>query len=142
MKASKSRFDQLKLDCLQKVDLLAASRCNMFSHALILYQNALIAFWERTSRTMNHVNESFKGYQHYEFSYIKDLAEPKPEQEEGGDEGRRKARKAKRTARSRKQSSRRRKRDAASGAANVSMTRIWTSWWRSPAKAVWTSFEN
>ena len=98
MKASKSRFDQLKLDCLQKVDLLAASRCNMFSHALILYQNALIAFWERTSRTMNHVNESFKGYQHYEFSYIKDLAEPKPEQEEGGDEGRRKARKAKQAA--------------------------------------------
>ena len=38
MKQSKSRFDKYKLDCLQKVDLLAASRCNMFSHALILYQ--------------------------------------------------------------------------------------------------------
>ena len=32
------RFDKLKLDVLQKVDLLAASRCNMFSYALILYQ--------------------------------------------------------------------------------------------------------
>ena len=38
MKQSKVRFDKYKLDCLQKVDLLAASRCNMFSHALILYQ--------------------------------------------------------------------------------------------------------
>ncbi len=38
VKQSKARFDKLKLDCLQKVDLLAASRCNMFSHALIMYQ--------------------------------------------------------------------------------------------------------
>ena len=34
VKTSKQRFDKLKLDCLQKIDLLAASRCNMFSHAL------------------------------------------------------------------------------------------------------------
>lgn len=25
---------------------------------------------------MTHVNDSFQGYQHFEFSYIKDLAEP------------------------------------------------------------------
>ena len=37
-----SRFDKLKLDVLQKVDLLAASRCNMFSYALILYQVILM----------------------------------------------------------------------------------------------------
>ena len=48
----------------------------MFSHALILYQTALITFWEKTAKTMNHVHESFKGYQAFEFSYIKDLAEP------------------------------------------------------------------
>ena len=85
MKQSKVRFDKYKLDCLQKVDLLAASRldsesgivisnysilkleftncsrCNMFSHALILYQNALITFWEKTAKTMTHVNDSFEG---------------------------------------------------------------------------------
>uniref|UniRef100_A0A0K2T6C0 Islet cell autoantigen 1, 69kDa [Taeniopygia guttata] n=1 Tax=Lepeophtheirus salmonis TaxID=72036 RepID=A0A0K2T6C0_LEPSM len=76
VKKSKAKFDKCKLDCLQKVDLLAASRCNMFSYALILYQDALITFWEKTSRTMAHVNETFKGYQPYEFSYIKDLVEP------------------------------------------------------------------
>ncbi len=84
VKGSKARFDKLKLDCLQKVDLLAASRCNMFSHALIMYQNALIAFWERTAKTMSHVNESFKGYQAYEFSYIKELAEPKLDDDDDG----------------------------------------------------------
>ena len=51
----------------------------MFSHALIIYQDALITFWEKTAKTMNHVNESFKGYQQYEFSYIKELAQAKPE---------------------------------------------------------------
>ena len=38
MKAGKAKFDQLKVDVLQKVDLLAAARCNMFSNALIIYQ--------------------------------------------------------------------------------------------------------
>ena len=70
------RFDKLKLDCVQKIDLLAASRCNMFSHALIMYQNTLVTFWDKTSKTMNHVNNGFKGYQYYEFNYIKDLAAP------------------------------------------------------------------
>ena len=74
VKASKQKFDKLKLDCLQKIDLLAASRCNMFSHALIMYQNTLVNFWDKTSKTMNHVNNGFKGYQYYEFNYIKDLA--------------------------------------------------------------------
>jgi len=74
VKTSKARFDKLKLDVLQKVDLLAASRCNMFSYALILYQDTLVTFWDKTSKTMSHVNNGFKGYQYYEFNYIKDLA--------------------------------------------------------------------
>ena len=32
VKKTKSRLDKLKLDTMQKIDLLAASRCNMFSH--------------------------------------------------------------------------------------------------------------
>merc|ERR1719507_2840273 len=74
VKTSKARFDKLKLDVLQKVDLLAASRCTMFSYALILYQDTLVTFWDKTSKTMSHVNNGFKGYQYYEFNYIKDLA--------------------------------------------------------------------
>ena len=38
VKAGKAKFDKLKIDVLQKVDLLAAARCNMFSNALIMYQ--------------------------------------------------------------------------------------------------------
>lgn len=31
VRKNKARFDKLKLDCLQKIDLLSASRCNLFS---------------------------------------------------------------------------------------------------------------
>ncbi|XP_064466000.1 islet cell autoantigen 1-like isoform X2 [Ornithodoros turicata] len=76
VKRTKMKFEKLKLDTLQKVDLLAASRCNMFSHVLAAYQNALLAFWEKTSSTMTNVAESFKGYQHYDFIVVKELQEP------------------------------------------------------------------
>ena len=44
-----------------RIDLSLRPRCNMFSYALILYQNALITFWEKTAKTMTHVNDSFEG---------------------------------------------------------------------------------
>ncbi|XP_064647200.1 islet cell autoantigen 1-like isoform X8 [Lineus longissimus] len=76
VKKTKAKFDKLKLDSMQKIDLLAASRCNMFSHVLANYQTTLLHFWDKTSRTMAAVSESFKGYQHYEFNMLKELAEP------------------------------------------------------------------
>lgn len=71
MKKTKARFDRLKLDTMQKIDLLAASRCNMFSHVLANYQSTLLHFWSKTSRTMSTVADSFKGYQYYEFNMLK-----------------------------------------------------------------------
>ncbi|VDM33463.1 unnamed protein product [Hydatigera taeniaeformis] len=73
VRKSKAVFDRLKLACMQKVDLLAASRCNMLSHVLAAYQDTLLQFWERTARTMTTVSNSFKGYQYYEFALLKDL---------------------------------------------------------------------
>ncbi|ESO02477.1 hypothetical protein HELRODRAFT_66284, partial [Helobdella robusta] len=71
VKKTKSKFDKLKLDVMQKVDLLAASRCNMFSQVLAKYQSTLLHFWEKTSVRMTAVAESFKGYQYYEFNMLK-----------------------------------------------------------------------
>ncbi|CAG0918576.1 unnamed protein product [Notodromas monacha] len=50
VRSSKQRFDKDKLDCMQKVDLLAASRCNMFSHALQLYQENVTTYWNKTDK--------------------------------------------------------------------------------------------
>ena len=76
VRQKKAKFDVLKIKSIQKIDLLAASRCNMFSHALILYQNAIILFSEKTAKTLNTVASNFQGYQHYNFQVIKELAEP------------------------------------------------------------------
>ncbi|XP_077997152.1 islet cell autoantigen 1-like isoform X4 [Glandiceps talaboti] len=73
VRSTKQKFDRLKNDVCQKIDLLGASRCNLFSHTLATYQNTLLHFWEKTSRTMSAVSESFKGYQYYEFNMLKDL---------------------------------------------------------------------
>ena len=60
VRKTKVRFDKLKNDTVQKIDMLSASRCNMFSNSLVLYQNALINFWEKTSKTMNVICENLE----------------------------------------------------------------------------------
>lgn len=78
----------MALDCLQKVDLLAAARCNMFSHALVLYQSTLLNFTEKSAQAYSTIANSFKGYQRYDFMVVKELTEPstKLAQETGGDD--------------------------------------------------------
>uniref|UniRef100_A0A183ARL9 AH domain-containing protein n=1 Tax=Echinostoma caproni TaxID=27848 RepID=A0A183ARL9_9TREM len=78
VRKNKAVFDKLKIDSMQKIDLLSASRCNMLSHVLAAYQNSLLNFLERTSRTMVAVAERFKGYQYYEFSVLKHLRTDSP----------------------------------------------------------------
>ncbi|XP_013909971.1 PREDICTED: islet cell autoantigen 1 isoform X2 [Thamnophis sirtalis] len=73
---TKLNFDKLKTDVCQKVDLLGASRCNLLSHVLTTYQTTLLHFWEKTSHTMAAIHESFKGYQPYQFTMLKNLQEP------------------------------------------------------------------
>ncbi|XP_024114290.1 islet cell autoantigen 1 [Oryzias melastigma] len=60
VRSTKASFDKLKNDVCQKVDLLGASRCNLLSHVLTTYQTTLLHFWEKTSRTMAAIHESFR----------------------------------------------------------------------------------
>lgn len=84
VKNTKTKFDRLKIDVTQKIDMLSASRCNMFSHVLVNYQRTLILFWTKTAKTFSAVAEAFKGYDHYEFNIIKDLVEPSKRMAEKG----------------------------------------------------------
>lgn len=74
---------------MQKIDLLSASRCNLLSSTLAAYQQALLKFWENTSRTMTQVSEQFKGLPTYQFQMLKSLnpltldANDKEKDEEG-----------------------------------------------------------
>jgi hypothetical protein len=76
VKTSKSHFDKLKLASLQKVDLLAAARCNMFSHALIQYLQSMSKTTSKNAKIFNTLAITFKGYQYFEFNIIKELVEP------------------------------------------------------------------
>ncbi|OON17619.1 Arfaptin-like domain protein, partial [Opisthorchis viverrini] len=86
VRKTKSTFDRLKIDSMQKIDLLSASRCNMLSHALVGYQNSMLTFLEKTSGAMVAVAERFKGYQYYEFSVLKELR-PESKRLAGVDDG-------------------------------------------------------
>ena len=43
---------------------------------MYIIQDTLVTFWDKTSKTMSHVNNGFKGYQYYEFNYIKVICNP------------------------------------------------------------------
>lgn len=81
VKSSKVRFDRLLLACLQKVDLLAAARCNMFSHALISYQNAISTFSSKASDTLLLCSSKLKNVEPFEFSIVSELATPQDKEE-------------------------------------------------------------
>ena len=73
VRKGKKKFEKLKVDVMQKIDLLSASRCNLLSSTLAAYQQALLKFWENTSRTMIQVSEQFKGLPAYQFQMLKSL---------------------------------------------------------------------
>ncbi|XP_065211890.1 islet cell autoantigen 1 isoform X2 [Planococcus citri] len=79
VKISKARFDRLKGVCITKIDVLAASRSNMFSNLLLLYEKSLREFTEKCANTFTVIANSFKGYQHYDFCVVKELSDLKPD---------------------------------------------------------------
>lgn len=74
VKSAKTKFDRFTLACLQKVDLLAAARCNMFSHALVPYQNAISAFAIKAAETLNVAATKLDKVEPYDFSVCTELS--------------------------------------------------------------------
>ncbi|XP_054826118.1 islet cell autoantigen 1-like protein [Eublepharis macularius] len=56
---TKTQFDKLKMDVCQKVDLLGASRCNMLSHCLAIYQTTFLHFCKKSSHSISEIHRSF-----------------------------------------------------------------------------------
>lgn len=74
VKSTKAKFDRLTLACLQKVDLLAAARCNMFSHALLPYQKAIITFSAKAAETLSIAADKLNDVEPLDFSALAELA--------------------------------------------------------------------
>ncbi|KHJ89773.1 hypothetical protein OESDEN_10395 [Oesophagostomum dentatum] len=76
VRANKEKLDKLKVDTLQKVDLLSASRSNLLSHLLGKYLEMLCAYYEKTCRAYTALSANLSKFQHYEFEILTDLIEP------------------------------------------------------------------
>lgn len=60
---------------LFQIDLLAAARCNMFSHVLVAYQTALLEFANKTMDTFNSAMTALEKEPHYSFTILKELTQ-------------------------------------------------------------------
>ena len=73
VKRSKAKYDRKRRDTIEKVDILAASRCNMFGGPLQTYIDSLLVYWLKASGVHEKIAAGFQGYQYYDFSVIKEL---------------------------------------------------------------------
>ncbi|KAL9910023.1 islet cell autoantigen 1-like protein [Glossina fuscipes fuscipes] len=82
VRIAKQNFDKLTLDSIQKIDLLAAARCNMFSHVLISYMMELKQFAQKTANTFDALAQSLQLNPKYDFCILKDLTHKQSQQQE------------------------------------------------------------
>lgn len=59
VRRGKTNFDKLALDCIQKIDLLAAARCNMLNYTLSFYHNRFTSLSKKSSKMYSQVSKSF-----------------------------------------------------------------------------------
>lgn len=58
-----------------QIDLLAAARCNMFSHVLVAYHAAILDFATKTSYTFQAALKILEEKPQYNFTILKDLTQ-------------------------------------------------------------------
>ncbi|KAG5680079.1 hypothetical protein PVAND_009606 [Polypedilum vanderplanki] len=77
VKFAKQKFDKFSLACLQKIDLLSAARCNLFSYSLATYQNNWITLLQKNQEVLEahlRIIENEPKVKH-NFGILKDLAQ-------------------------------------------------------------------
>ncbi|XP_017038068.1 islet cell autoantigen 1 [Drosophila kikkawai] len=79
VRVAKHNFDGYSLDSIQKIDLLAAARCNMYSHALVAYVAELKSFAQKAASTFQTISKALILKPKYDFCVLKELS-----QNEGG----------------------------------------------------------
>ncbi|XP_046807586.1 islet cell autoantigen 1 isoform X1 [Lucilia cuprina] len=72
---AKQIFDNLSMDSIQKIDLLAAARCNMFSHVLVSYMTELKQFAQKTNTTFEAISKALEQRPKYDFCVLKELTQ-------------------------------------------------------------------
>ncbi|KAH8380477.1 hypothetical protein KR009_010917 [Drosophila setifemur] len=82
VRVAKHNFDGYSLDSIQKIDLLAAARCNMYSHALVAYVAELKSFAQKAASTFQTISKALIIKPKYDFCVLKELTQNEGASEE------------------------------------------------------------
>ncbi|XP_037723277.1 islet cell autoantigen 1 [Drosophila subpulchrella] len=82
VRVAKHNFDGYSMDSIQKIDLLAAARCNMYSHALVAYVSELKSFAQKAASTFQTISKALILKPKYDFCVLKELSQNEGPSEE------------------------------------------------------------
>ncbi len=74
VKDSKLRFDKLKNDLSEKIDMVFASRCNLLSRSLPFYQKELLSFCDKSANAFHKILVDLRSHHHHQYK-VKRLLE-------------------------------------------------------------------
>lgn len=91
MKESKQRYEKLKIDLGEKIDMVSASRCNLLSRSLPYYQKEILSFYDDAANEFHKILVNLRSHHHHQYKVrrlaeeIRDLeAEESPFSDESG----------------------------------------------------------
>ena len=91
MKESKKRYEKLKFDLGEKIDMVSASRCNLLSRSLPYYQKEILSFYDDAANEFHKILVDLRSHHHHQYKVrrlaeeIRDLeAEESPFSDESG----------------------------------------------------------
>lgn len=67
MKEARDRYEKLKMDTAEKIEMAVVSRCNMLSKSLPAYQNGLLAFFDEACQELQKVLIEIKANHHPQY---------------------------------------------------------------------------
>ena len=77
MKEARERYEKLKVDTAEKIEMAVVSRCNMLSKSLPTYQNGLLAFFDEACKDLQKVLLEIKANHHPQYRRSVEIMEEK-----------------------------------------------------------------
>ena len=75
MKEARERYEKLKVDTSEKIEMAVVSRCNMLSKSLPAYQNGLLAFFDEACQELQKVLIEIKANHHPQYRRSAEIME-------------------------------------------------------------------
>ena len=67
MKETKQKFERLKRDLSEKISMVSASRCNLLSRLLPIYQKEFLAFTDKWAGEYHKIMDDLRSHHHHQY---------------------------------------------------------------------------